>query len=115
MALAVHGVDGGAHGLDAPSRSISQLEADLGVRLLQRKGGRVVDAFSSSTAFSRKLSVREAGAVIEAHRHDLSRRRRRIARRIAPQQRARQLRVSPPAPHTTAPTRIDLKDRSAGA
>jgi hypothetical protein len=34
------------------------------------EAGNVVDAFSSSTAFSRKLTVREARAVIEAYRHD---------------------------------------------
>ena len=43
---------------------------DAGFQVLD-EGGRVLDAFSSSTAFSRKLSVREARAVIEAHRQDL--------------------------------------------
>lgn len=43
---------------------------DAGFQVLDETG-RVLDAFSSSTAFSRKLTVREARAVIEAHRHDL--------------------------------------------
>lgn len=34
------------------------------------ENGKVLDAFSSSTAFSRKLTVREARAVIDAYRRD---------------------------------------------
>jgi hypothetical protein len=43
---------------------------DAGFQVLDENGN-VLDAFSSSTAFSRKLTVREARAVIEAHREDL--------------------------------------------
>ena len=43
---------------------------DAGFQVLD-ESGKVVDAFSSSTAFSRKLTVREARAVIEAYRQDL--------------------------------------------
>jgi hypothetical protein len=43
---------------------------DAGFQVLD-ESGRVLDAFSSSTAFSRKLTVREARAVIEAHRNEL--------------------------------------------
>jgi hypothetical protein len=43
---------------------------DAGFQVLD-EGGKVLDAFSSSTAFSRKLTVREARAVIEAHRNEL--------------------------------------------
>lgn len=43
---------------------------DAGFQILD-ESGKVLDAFSSSTAFSRKLTVREARAVIEAHREDL--------------------------------------------
>jgi hypothetical protein len=43
---------------------------DAGFQVLDERGN-VLDAFSSSTAFSRKLTVREARAVIEAHRDEL--------------------------------------------
>jgi hypothetical protein len=43
---------------------------DAGFQVID-ENGKVVDAFSSSTAFSRKLTVREARAVIEAHRQDI--------------------------------------------
>jgi hypothetical protein len=43
---------------------------DAGFQALD-ESGRVVDAFTSSTAFSRKLTVREARAVIETHRQEL--------------------------------------------
>jgi hypothetical protein len=42
---------------------------DAGFQVIDERGN-VLDAFSSSTAFSRKLTVREARAVIEAHRRD---------------------------------------------
>lgn len=42
---------------------------DAGFQVLD-ENGKVLDAFSSSTAFSRKLTVREARAVIAAYRHD---------------------------------------------
>lgn len=42
---------------------------DAGFQVLD-EDGRVLDAFSSSTAFSRKLTVREARAVINAYRRD---------------------------------------------
>jgi hypothetical protein len=42
---------------------------DAGFQVLD-EDGKVLDAFSSSTAFSRKLTVREARAVINAYRHD---------------------------------------------
>ena len=43
---------------------------DAGFQVIN-ESGKVVDAFSSSTAFSRKLTVREARAVIEAHRQEM--------------------------------------------
>ena len=43
---------------------------DAGFQVID-ESGKVLDAFSSSTAFSRKLTVREARAVIEAHRRDV--------------------------------------------
>ncbi|HEY2743978.1 MAG TPA: hypothetical protein VGL86_05130 [Polyangia bacterium] len=42
---------------------------DAGFQVLD-ENGKVLDAFSSSTAFSRKLTVREARAVINAYRRD---------------------------------------------
>ena len=42
---------------------------DAGFQVLD-ENGKVLDAFSSSTAFSRKLTVREARAVINAYRSD---------------------------------------------
>lgn len=42
---------------------------DAGFQVLD-EDGKVLDAFSSSTAFSRKLTVREARAVINAYRRD---------------------------------------------
>ena len=42
---------------------------DAGFQVLD-EDGKVLDAFSSSTAFSRKLTVREARAVINAYRQD---------------------------------------------
>lgn len=43
---------------------------DAGFQVID-ESGKAIDAFSSSPAFTRKLTVREARAVIEAHRHDM--------------------------------------------
>ena len=66
--------------LDDAELVVADEDLGLSVRLVRRapgfqgarrERGNAIDAFSSSTAFSRKLTVREARAVIEAHRNEL--------------------------------------------